>query len=114
MHPFEIESHIKPEGAERSEDAGLVRFALPDAVYHRLEELEEELIESDRKETFIDVDPTALKLELPPEVPALRDCKLRLYVKSSDNKGHFHIVGHRASDGALFYSNSIMVAFALA
>ncbi|POA17870.1 hypothetical protein C1886_19770 [Pseudomonas sp. FW300-N1A1] len=35
----------------------------------------------------------------------LADCQMRVYLHCE--RGQFHLVGHRASDGSLIYSNAV-------
>jgi len=111
MHPLTLECYIKPEGAERSEPAGRVRFAISPADHRRMEEAEEKLQHSDDRETMLNVDLTKLDLDLPPHVEALEKCQLRVYLHEEDERGHFHLVGHRKGDHSLFYTNAVMVDF---
>jgi len=48
-------------------------------------------------------------LVTPQECGPLSDCRLRVYLSAGDERGQFHLVGHRASDGSLIYTNAVMI-----
>ena len=109
MHPLTLECYLKPEGAEKSLPAGQVRFSVKPVDHRRMEEEEEKLQESGKPEVIYAIDPAELSLELPPEVDALEDCKIRVYMREYDGRAQFHIFGHRRGDRSLFYTNAVMV-----
>jgi len=50
-----------------------------------------------------------MELITPEECGPLSDCQLRVYLSAGDQRGQFHLVGHRASDGSLIYTNAVMI-----
>jgi len=46
-------------------------------------------------------------LKLPEGYGPLSDCQMRVYIHNE--RGQFHLVGHRASDGSLIYSNAVLI-----
>ncbi|MOA19951.1 hypothetical protein D3C78_1403630 [compost metagenome] len=60
-------------------------------------------------EVMVDVDVASLDLVLPEGYGPLSDCQFRVYLGGEDQRGQFHLVGHRASDGSLIYSNAVMI-----
>ncbi|OZG72377.1 hypothetical protein BTA51_16750 [Hahella sp. CCB-MM4] len=109
MNTMTLDSWCKPEGATKSSPLGLIRFRISDADHIRMEEAEEQLKHSDKSDAILDVDLSNLELETPPQCGKLSDCQLRVYIHKDDQRGHFHLVGHRASDGSLVYTNAVMV-----
>lgn len=51
----------------------------------------------------------SLELNTPPECGPLSDCRLRVYLSEDYQRGQFHLVSHRASDGSLIDTNAVMV-----
>lgn len=39
----------------------------------------------------------------------LIDCKLRGYLRPNDQRGQFHLVGQRQSDGSVIYTNAVLI-----
>ncbi|MNF17463.1 hypothetical protein D3C80_2209880 [compost metagenome] len=52
---------------------------------------------------------TTMELVTPDECGPLSDCQLRVYLSRDDQRGHFHLVGHRQSDGSLIFTNAVMI-----
>ncbi len=111
MYALTLDSFVKPEDAMKSQPAGLVHLELKASDFRRLEEAEAQLQREHQRETMIQIDPKELNLELPKAVPALEDCQLRVYIHEDDERGHFHLVGHRRGDHSLFYTNAVMVDY---
>ncbi|MBY4677754.1 hypothetical protein [Marinobacterium arenosum] len=112
MNTFSIESWCKPVGADKSEPMGIIHFHVSDEAHLAMERAEEQLVNSaNQRETDISADMETLELELPEECDALSDPQFHVYVtkKSGEARGQFFLMGHRAKDGALVYSNSVMV-----
>ncbi|MEK1907051.1 MAG: hypothetical protein AAAB13_14840 [Pseudomonas sp.] len=108
MSSFSIEGWCKT-GTEKSTPTGMIDFYL-DGVYHQhLERAEEHLQKTHEREALVDVDMETLELKLPEDCGPLSDCKLRVYLRPSDQRGQFHLVGHRASDGSLIYTNAVLI-----
>ena len=107
MNTMDLTAWCKPEGFDHSEELGLIHFRIDDQSHLLMEEAEEELLHTDITEKFIPVDMSHLELKMPHDSDALKDCQVRVYV--SHGRGQFHLVGHRASDNALIYSNAVMV-----
>ncbi|MCQ4348704.1 hypothetical protein NGA35_14985 [Pseudomonas stutzeri] len=109
MSSFEIESWCKPSSAEKSEPMGLIHFYIGGNERVKLEQAEERLQRSGAAEEMLDVDLDTLELVTPPECGPLSDCQLRVYLRKDDRRGQFHLVGHRASDGSLVYTNALLI-----
>ena len=109
MNTMTLDAWYKPQGASKSTPLGLIHFHISEADRRRLEEAEEALKDSAEKEKMLDVRMADMELETPPQCGPLSDCQLRVYIHSDDERGHFHLVGHRASDGSLVYTNAMMV-----
>ncbi len=111
MYSLTLDSFVKPENADKSQPAGMVHLEIKAADFRRLEEAEAELQREHQREMMLDVDPAELSLELPKEVRELEDCQIRVYIHDDDERGHFHLVGHRKGDHSLFYTNAVMVDY---
>lgn len=108
MNTLTIEGWCKARGASQSMPMGQIHFHVNEADHLRLEQAEERLQQTHEPEAMLDVDMSTLELETPEECGPLSDCQLRVYL-SPDQRGQFHLVGHRASDGSLVYTNAVMV-----
>ncbi|WP_349572437.1 hypothetical protein [Azotobacter salinestris] len=109
MSSFEIESWCKASPTEKSVPQGLIHFYISGDDRVRLEQAEERLQSSGESEALVDVDRRTLELVTPPGCGPLSDCHLRVYLRPEDQRGQFHLVGHRASDGSLIYSNALLI-----
>lgn len=85
-----------------------IHFYLSGADHLRLEQAEERLQQTHEREALVEVDMSTLELELPQGYGPLSDCSLRVYL-DAEERGQFHLVGHRASDGSLVYSNAVLI-----
>jgi hypothetical protein len=109
MSTLTIEGWCKRDGDQRSTPVGDIHFDIEGSVHTRLEQAEEQLQQSHAPEIMVDVDKDAMNLIMPEGYGPLSDCRLRVYL-SDDQRGQFHLVGHRASDGSLIYSNAVLIA----
>lgn len=109
MNTMTIDGWCKTSAEQKSTPIGLIHFHVDDESHLRMEEAEQQLQETHESEIMIDVDMSSLELETPKECGPLSDCQLRVYLNSEDQRGFFHLVGHRANDGSLIYTNSVMV-----
>ncbi|WP_339462252.1 hypothetical protein [Pseudomonas sp. EA_105y_Pfl2_R69] len=109
MNTLTIEGWCKPNPAQKSTPMGQIQFHLSESDHLRLEQAEERLQQTHEPEVMVDVDMDALELSTPPECGPLSDCRFRVYLSTGDQRGQFHLVGHRASDGSLIYTNAVMV-----
>ena len=109
MNTLTIKGWCKPSGAERSTPIGNIHFHVNESDHLRLEEAEERLQETHEPEAMVDVDMSTMDLITPDECGPLSDCQLRVYLSADDERGQFHLVGHRASDGSLIYTNAVMI-----
>lgn len=109
MNTFTIEGWNKAPGASQSTPIAMLHFRVSDDAHLRLEKAEEELQQSGADDMMIDMDMSTMELETSSDCGELSDCQLRVYIGKSDHRGHFHLVGHRAEDGSLVYSNAVMV-----
>lgn len=109
MNTLTIEGWCKGSGEQRSTPIGAFHFRVSEADHLRLERAEEELQKSGGKDMMVDADMSTMELVTPPECGPLSDCQWRVYLSGEERRGQFHLVGHRASDGSLVYSNAVMV-----
>ncbi|WP_448679489.1 hypothetical protein [Pseudomonas nicosulfuronedens] len=86
-----------------------VHFYLTDDDRLHLEQAELYLQENDQKEIMVDANLNTLALRMPEDCGPLADCMFRVYLGGAEHRGQFHLVGHRASDGSLFYSNAVLI-----
>ncbi|VVO43892.1 hypothetical protein [Pseudomonas fluorescens] len=108
MSTLTIEGWCKPSGAQKSIPVGEIHFYVDGDLHLRLEQAEEHLEKTHEPEVMVDVDMNTLELILPEGYGPLSDCQMRVYLH--EERGHFHLVGHRASDGSLIYTNAVLVA----
>lgn len=109
MNTLTLEGWCKSEGASKSTPIESIHFSVSDQTHIQLEEVEERLKTTRDPEAFVDVDMRTMELETSTDCGPLCDCKLRVYLSPEDERGHFHLVGHKASDGSLVYTNAVMV-----
>ncbi|WCM50635.1 hypothetical protein OH720_27415 [Pseudomonas sp. WJP1] len=108
MSNLTLEGRCKPNPNQPSDPIGEIHFYVDGPLHVRLEEAEERLQKSPAlKEVMVDVDMDTLNLVLPEGYGPLSDCKMRVYLHYE--RGQFHLVGHRASDGSLIYSNVVLI-----
>ncbi|MFZ5959192.1 hypothetical protein ACA097_00605 [Pseudomonas sp. QL9] len=108
MSTLTIEGWWKPSPDAMSTPIEDIHFYISGADHRRLEEAEEKLQRTHEKECWVDVDMSTLELEVPEGYGPLKDCQLRVYL-DFEERGHFHLVGHRANDGSLIYTNAVLV-----
>ncbi|CAK16333.1 hypothetical protein [Pseudomonas entomophila] len=109
MSTLTIEGWCKSNGDRRSTPVGDIHFDIQGPTHTALEQAEERLQQSHEPEAMVEVDMDTLNLILPEGYGPLSDCRLRVYL-SNDARGQFHLVGHRASDGSLIYTNAVLIA----
>lgn len=109
MDILDIEGWCKVPGQEEPVRIERMAFWVTSECHDQMEAAEEKLLASGGKEAFVDADLESLKLETSPDCGPLADCQFRVYINSSDHRGHFHLVAHRALDDALVYSSAVMV-----
>jgi len=109
MNTLLVEGWCKMPGVEHAVPVEGIRFRISEACHLDLEAAEEELRRTHAPETVINVDTASMELQLPEGFAPLADCRLRVYLGPLDSRGQFHLVGHRASDNALVYTNAVMV-----
>ncbi len=109
MNTLTLDSWCKPQGATQSMPMGLIHFRVSEEDHLRLENAEEQLEASANDDLLLDVDMSGMEIETPQGCGPLSDCQLRVYLDKMDHRGQFHLVGHRASDGSLIYTNAVMV-----
>ncbi|WPC06471.1 hypothetical protein ACSX1C_08965 [Pseudomonas sp. MBLB4123] len=109
MNTLTIEGWCKASGAKKSTPMGQFHFRVNEPDHVRLEQAEERLQQTHEPEAMLDVDMSTMELVTPEECGPLSDCKLRVYLSAGDERGQFHLVGHRASDGSLVYTNAVMI-----
>lgn len=109
MSSFSIEGWCKPSGAAQSTPIEHIAFYLNGDDHLHLEQAQEHLQQGHAKEVMVEVDLDTLDLHLPMGYGPLADCKLRVYLREDDQRGQFHLVGHRLNDGSLIYSNAVLI-----
>lgn len=109
MSTLTIEGWCKSGSDQKSTPVGDIHFDIGGATHRRLEQAEEQLQKNHEPEIMVDVDMATMNLILPEGYGPLSDCRLRVYL-SEDKRGQFHLVGHRASDGSLIYTNAVLIA----
>lgn len=108
MSTLTIEGWCKTSPDAKSTPIEDIHFYLSGTDHRHLEEAEEALLRTHERERWVDVDMRTLALQMPEGYGPLADCQLRVYL-DRDERGHFHLVGHRASDGSLVYSNAVLI-----
>jgi len=109
MNTMDLSAWYKPEGGNHSEELGTIHFRIDDQSHLLMEQAEEELLETHAAEKFLPIDMSHMELQMPDASETLEDCQLRVVISRQSGRGQFHIVGHRASDHSLIYSNAVMV-----
>lgn len=109
MSSLSIESWVKPNSTAKSVPGGIIEFYISGDDKINMERAQEHLRNSADKEVLVEVNYATLKLIPPPSCGELIDCKLRVYLREEDQRGQFHLVGKRERDGALIYTNSMMI-----
>lgn len=109
MSTLDIEGWCKTSPEQASSPLGVFHFYIDGNHHRQLEEAEEQLVKSGGAEVLITPDLSTLELIPPPDCGPLSDCHLRVYLRPDDQRGQFHLVGHRASDGSLVYTNAMMI-----
>lgn len=104
-----LETFCKGADEQSSNEIGRSAVTVSADSYRKLEALEQQLRESDQQELFADIHDTAIDVETPDAVDQLRQCKVRLYLDGEQQAAHFHLVGHRADDNSLIYTNPVLV-----
>ncbi|HEX5844072.1 MAG TPA: hypothetical protein VFY62_16475 [Pseudomonas sp.] len=110
MSSLSIEGWCKAHSTQRSTPLQQIHFYLNGNDHLRLEQAEEHLQRTHEPDVMVEVDMATLDLRLPQDCGPLADCKLRVYLRPDDQRGQFHLVGHRASDGCLIYTNAVLIA----
>lgn len=108
MSTFTIEGWCKTSNELKSIALEDVHFCLNGNDHLLLEQAQERLQRTHEPEVMVDVNLSMLELRLPPGYGPLSDCRMRVYLDST-LRGQFHLVGHRANDGSLIYSNAILI-----
>lgn len=111
MFPLTTDCYLKQLGTDESQWIGKVQFHMSESDHRRLEEAEEALQESGDDEMMLAISAEDMALELPESVGGLSDCLVRVYLNKQEDRGFFHIVGHRKSDGSLIYSDAVMIDY---
>jgi hypothetical protein len=110
MNTLTIEGWCKTSDDSKPLALGDIHFHVSLADHLRLEAAEEHLNKTHEAEIMVDVDMSEMNLIMPPECGPLSDCQFRVYLSArGDQRGQFHLVGHRESDGSLVYSNAVMI-----
>lgn len=109
MNTFTLDAWCKPPGEHKSMPMGHIHFHISDDIHLQLERAETVLAQRQaEREMEIPADMDSLELDLE-ESTELDDCHFHVYMRKDFERGQFFLVGHRAEDGALVYSNAVMV-----
>lgn len=111
MSDLTIEGWCKTGAAQKSTPMGEIRFNVDGPLHLRLEAAEIHLQNTHEPEAMVDVDMDTLNLIMPEGYGPLSDCQMRVYLHNElhNERGQFHLVGHRASDGSLIYTNAVLI-----
>ncbi|CAH0320793.1 hypothetical protein ABH908_005000 [Pseudomonas frederiksbergensis] len=111
MSALTLEGWCKPSPDQKSIPVGEIHFYVDGPLHLRLEEAEERLQKTHEREAMVDVDMSTMDLVLPEGCGPLSDCQMRVYIHKEHDyeRGQFHLVGHRASDGSVIYTNAVMI-----
>jgi hypothetical protein len=109
MNTLNIEGGCKTGADTKSSPMGFINFHLSETEHLRLEQAEMQLQTAGTPQLMVAADMRTLHLETPQECGPLADCQYRVYLSADHQRGQFHLVGHRASDGGLVYTNAVMV-----
>ena len=107
MSALTIDGWCKPSRDKKSTPVGEIHFYVDVPLRLRLEQAEEHLQKSHDREVMVDVDMATLDLKIPEGYGPLSDCQMRVYLHHE--RGQYHLVGHRASDGSLIYTNAVLI-----
>ncbi len=108
MDMLTIDAWCKPNENSQSYPVGHMQFHVDEHYHLALEKAEEALETNGEKESWVNVDLKDLDLTTSEDCGELSDCQFRVY-HDRDGRGQFHLVGHRAADGTLVYTNAVMV-----
>ena len=109
MNTLTIEGWCKTSDDAKSTPVGDIQFYVSEPVHLLMEKAEERLNRTHEADVMVDVDMETLNLVMPEDCGPLSDCQFRVYLSESSERGQFHLVGHRASDGSLIYTNAVMI-----
>lgn len=107
MSTLTVEGWCKNSNGQMSTPVGDIHFYVDGPLHQRLEQAEERLQKTQESEAMVNVDLQSMDLILPEGIGPLSDCQMRVYLHLE--RGQFHLVGHRASDGNLVYTNAILI-----
>ncbi len=111
MNTLSIEGWCKPEGASKSTRIESLHFRVSEEAHLEMENAEQKMQESGASEVFITPEMEGLELATSADCGELTDCKFRVYLNGDDHTSNFHLVAKRVSDGALIYSDAVLVEF---
>ncbi|MCR8921913.1 hypothetical protein NO559_03970 [Dasania sp. GY-MA-18] len=109
MNTLTLDGWCKPQGAPKSMPIGMIHFRISEQDHLKMEQLEDKLQNSSDRDVMLPLDINQLELKTPDDCGPLSDCQARVYISPNSGRGQFHLVGHRASDGSLVYTNAVMV-----
>lgn len=109
MSTMTLEGWCKTSADQKPIPLEDIHFFVSDADHLRLEQAEEYLQNSGKRDIMVDADLDTLDLKMPEGCGPLSDCQYRVYLNRDDHRGHFHLVGHRARDGSLIYTNAVLI-----
>ncbi|WP_281648337.1 hypothetical protein [Parendozoicomonas sp. Alg238-R29] len=109
MNTFTLEGWCKDDHAKRALPIERIHFKINDEYHLLLEQAEEELQENHNPEKYVPIDISTMELSTSNDCGSLKDCKIRVYIRNDDQRGQFHLVGHRELDNCLVYSNAVMI-----
>ena len=109
MSTMNIEGWCKTNQNHKPLPLKNIHFHINEKDIINFEEAEEYLQTHEKSYMMIQANMKSLELEMPKGFGKLSDCCYRVYLNRSNNKGYVHLVGHRASDGSLVYSNALLI-----
>ncbi len=104
-----LETFLKTDPRDRSEEIGPTIFAVDEDAYLELVEHEEALKNSSAREVHVPIDEASVDVNAPVRVGCLKDQKLRIFLDNEGKDAHVHLVAKRASDEALVYTEPAMI-----
>lgn len=109
MSAMTLEGWCKTTAEQKPTPLEDIRFYLTDQDRLHLEQAEVYLQENGQREMMVDADLDTLDLHMSEGYGPLADCMFRVYLGGVEHRGQFHLVGHRASDGSLIYTNAVLI-----
>ncbi len=104
-----VDTFLKPDLGTASETVGRTTMSLDESAYQKLVEVEELLKDRSSQEMLVPVDEHEIDVSAPGDLGDLTEQKVRVFLGTDEQAGHFHLVAKRASDRALVYTEPTMI-----